>query len=375
MAPVARPHQVLFDAGPLAGATEFGAPLRIIRADAAEEVAAAFQAMEDAKAQGHWLAGYASYELGYAFSSKLRPLMPENREVPLVHFGVFEHPVAAQIPPHSAASPLTPPVAMWDEDQYTKAFAQVKDFISAGDIYQANLTFPLQTRYSGTPMELYRHLCAKQPVPYGAFVDLGGPAVLSRSPELFFAIDNEGRIEANPMKGTAARGATPQQDAAQIDWLRSSKKNRAENLMIVDLMRNDISKMAEIGSVKVPDLFEIETYVTLHQMTSRVVAQLLPNLTLHDIFAALFPCGSITGAPKIRAMQIIRSLEENPRGAYCGAIGWIAPDGAMQFNVAIRTLTCFDDGTARLNVGGGVVYDSEAADEYREALLKSAFVR
>ena len=175
------------------------------------------------------------------------------------------------------------------------------------------------------------------------------------------------------MKGTAARGDTPQKDAAQKAWLHGSEKNRAENLMIVDLLRNDVSKLAQIGSVKAPRLFEIETYATLHQMTSLVVAQLAPDVTIRDIFEALFPCGSITGAPKIRAMQVIRSLESAARGAYCGAVGWIDPSGAMQFNVAIRTIVCDDDGRAALNVGGGVVYDSVAADEYAEALLKSSY--
>ena len=213
----------------------------------------------------------------------------------------------------------------------------------------------------------------KQSVPYGAFVDLGGPTLLSRSPELFFAIDEFGRIETRPMKGTAARRTTPEEDVAQIEWLQNSEKNQAENLMIVDLMRNDMSKLSEVGSVKVPDLFKVETYATLHQLTSRIVAQLLPDITLFDIFEALFPCGSITGAPKIRAMQILRSLEDDARGAYCGAIGWIAPTGEMQFNVAIRTVVCHDDGTAGLNVGGGVVYDSTSEDEYAEALLKSRY--
>lgn len=329
--------------------------------------------MEEAKAQGHWLAGYASYELGYVFSHKLNNLMPVNRTVPLLCFGVFDAPSLAQFNQPQDPAKLGCMEPLWDRAQYTAAFSKVQKLISAGDIYQANLTFPLTAQYAETPLAHYLDLCTKQPVPHGAFVDLGGPVLLSRSPELFFTIDENGRFEAKPMKGTAARGATPQEDAAQITWLRNSEKNQAENLMIVDLMRNDVSKLAEIGSVKVPDLFEVETYVTLHQLTSRIVAQLLSNITLHDVFEALFPCGSITGAPKIRAMQVIRSLESEARGAYCGSIGWIAPNGSMQFNVAIRTVVCNKDGTATLNVGGGIVYDSKADDEYAEAILKSRY--
>ncbi len=366
-------RKVIFDNGPLSGPTLFADPIQIIRATSPHEVDAAFAAIERAKAQGYWLAGYASYELGYMFSHKLDPLMPDDRPVPLLCFGVFDTPRPTKAGRDALEAKLTGLTPLWDEAQYAVAFAKVQKLIAQGDIYQANLTFPLKARYSGTPLALYQSLQAKQPVPYGTFVDLGGPAILSRSPELFFSVDETGHFQTRPMKGTVARGDTPQNDAAQKAWLHGSEKNRAENLMIVDLLRNDVSKLAQIGSVKVPKLFDIETYVTLHQMTSLVVAQLLPDLTVRDIFDALFPCGSITGAPKIRAMQIIQSLEREARGAYCGAIGWIDPNGAMQFNVAIRTVVCRDDGSATLNVGGGVVYDSNAKEEYAEALLKSSY--
>jgi para-aminobenzoate synthetase component 1 len=367
------PHQVIFDTGPLQGGTTFTAPHRIIRADVPAEVPGAFAAMEQAKAEGFWLAGYASYELGYVFSHKLSDLIPSDRRTPLLHFGVFDAPIASQTLQEHEPATLTKPEPIWDQARYSAAFVQLKDYIAAGDIYQANLTFPLIASYVGAPLALYQKLREKQPVPHGAFVDLGGQVLLSRSPELFFAVNRTGQIETKPMKGTAARGLTPAEDAANIEWLRASEKNQAENLMIVDLMRNDISKLAEVGSVKVPDLFSVETYATLHQMTSRIVAQLLPGITLHDIFGALFPCGSITGAPKIRAMQIIRSLETQARDAYCGSIGWIAPDNTMQFNVAIRTLACHANGVVDLNVGGGVVHDSTAKDEYAEAIMKSRY--
>jgi len=366
-------QRVHFDNGPQSEGLTFAAPSCIIRADTPEEVGPALRKLEQAQAEGHWLAGAASYELGYMFSNKLHVLMPANRDVPLLQFGVFEAPqVGKQIAGDEAT--LSTPVPVWSLTDYTAAFDRVKNYIGAGDIYQANLTFPLHCKRTGSLDALYAALQAKQSVPHGALVDLGGPALLSRSPELFFRIDAERNIKARPMKGTAPRGATPEEDAALVTWLKTSEKNRAENLMIVDLLRNDMSRISEIGSVKVPRLFAIETYATLHQMTSSIRSTLREGTTLTDIFAALFPCGSITGAPKIRAMQIIHELESAPRGAYCGAIGWIAPNGAMSFNVAIRTLTCFENGDVRLNVGGGVVYDSDAAGEYEEALLKGRYV-
>jgi para-aminobenzoate synthetase component 1 len=190
---------------------------------------------------------------------------------------------------------------------------------------------------------------------------------------LFYRVDVDGVISTRPMKGTVPRGKTEAEDAELIAFLGSDEKNRAENLMIVDLLRNDISRVAELGSVKVPELFTVESYATVHQMTSLVQAQMREGVSIGEMFTALFPCGSITGAPKIRAMEVINDLEEAPRDIYCGSIGWIAPDGASAFNVAIRTLSLDADGTARLNVGGGVVYDSTAPSEYEEALWKARY--
>ena len=365
-------QRVHFDNGPHGGGLTFAAPSCVIRADTPEEVGPALREMEQAQAEGHWLAGAVSYELGYMFSNKLRHMMPATRNVPLLQFGVFKAPkIGKQIAGGEAT--LSTPIPAWSLADYTAAFDRVKSYIGAGDIYQANLTFPLHCKRTGSLDALYAALQAKQSVPHGALVDLGGPALLSRSPELFFSIDAQRNIKARPMKGTAPRGATPQEDAALVTWLQTSEKNRAENLMIVDLLRNDMSRISEVGSVKVPNLFAIETYATLHQMTSSIRSTLREGTSLTDIFTALFPCGSITGAPKIRAMQIIHELENAPRGVYCGAIGWIAPHGAMSFSVAIRTLTCFENGDVRLNVGGGVVYDSDAAGEYEEALLKGKY--
>lgn len=370
--------QVIFDRGPLSSGTLFAAPLEVIRADGPGDLPAAFEALERARASGLWLAGYASYELGYMMVDRLRALLPLVRETPLLQFGVFDAPsaftadrTAALVPAaHINLSSFTP---AWDIARYRAAFDQVHAYIGAGDVYQVNLTFPLFARVTGAAIGLYLALAARQPVAHGAFVDLGGPILLSRSPEQFFRIDETGRIETRPMKGTAPRGRDAAEDADRRDWLAADPKNRAENLMIVDLLRNDLARIAEVGSVRVPELFQVETFATVHQMTSRVGAQLRPGLSLSDLFMALFPCGSITGAPKIRAMEIIRALEPAPREAYCGAIGWIAPTGAMEFNVAIRTLVLPGDGTARLNVGGGVVHDSTAEAEYEEALWKTRF--
>lgn len=366
--------KILFDEGPLGGGTLFDAPLRLIRADAPDQVPEALDQISRAQAAGHWLAGYFSYELGYCLTDRLAPLLPAGRRVPLILMGVFDgcRAPAAEVP---APAFLSPPCPAWDAARYGAAFDRVRDYIAAGDCYQINLTFPQTLRATGTPDALYAALRRAQPVRHGALVDLGGPVILSRSPELFFAVDADGMIETRPMKGTVARGPTPESDSAARDWLGASEKNRAENLMIVDLLRNDLSRISRVGSVRVPRLFEVESYATVHQMTSTVRAQLLPGIDLPAILRALFPCGSVTGAPKIRAMEIIRELEPAPRDAYCGAIGWVAPDGRMSFNVAIRTLTLHDDGVAVLNVGGGVVHDSTASAEYAEALLKAGFAR
>ncbi|MEP3347242.1 MAG: aminodeoxychorismate synthase component I [Litoreibacter sp.] len=364
--------RVRFDRGPLGTGTAFKNARRVITATSPDEVPQAFVDLQDAQGQGHWLAGFASYELGYLMSRKLVGLLPEVRQLPLLQFGVFDDPVAVE-PLKGGRAELTSPLPMWSRDRYARAFEVVHEYIKAGDVYQANLTFPMQAQLTGTPEALYAALCARQSVPYGALVQLGGPALLSRSPELFFSLSAKGKLTARPMKGTAPRGHTSAEDDALRDALATSEKNRAENLMIVDLLRNDLSRISQIGSVRVPELFQVERYATLHQMTSRITAQINDGTSIAELFRALFPCGSITGAPKIRAMEILRDLEAGPRDGYCGAIGWIAPDGAMEFNVAIRTLMCGEDGSVSMNVGGGVVYDSTAEDEYDEALLKAKF--
>jgi para-aminobenzoate synthetase component I len=356
--------------------TLFERPSEIIVSNDAGEFFAALDAAQAAHESGKWLAGYFSYEAGYLLEPKLRPLLPNGRRAPLVCLGVFDGPSDRDLPPFREAvtnGPIFDARAAWSFEDYEKRFARLHGHLRAGDCYQGNLTFPVHAGWTGDPLSAFDALTARQPVRYGALVSLGDPVILSRSPELFFEIDAVRMIETHPMKGTAPRGGTAEEDARLKDFLRNDEKNQAENRMIVDLLRNDISLISEVGTLEVPELFRIETYPTVHQMVSRVRAKLLPGLAIADIFAALFPCGSITGAPKIRAMEILRDLEGVPRDVYCGAIGWIAPGGRMRFSVAIRTISLFSGGEALYNVGGGVVFDSTAQAEYAECLLKAKF--
>ena len=357
----------------------FANPAEIIVARTRAEFLAALAGMEEAGAAGKWLAGYMAYEAGYLFEEKLSALAVEDRQTPLLCFGVFDAP---QPDDHPLAQPaqrleneefLTAPKAAWDFPTYKERFDRLHWHLRQGNCYQANLTMPIAARWSGEPRAAFWSLIERQPVKYGALVDLGGPVILSRSPELFFRTDSNGWIETHPMKGTAKRGASAAEDAEIVEAMRHAIQTQAENRRIVDLRRNDISRITRVGTLDVPKLFDIETYPTVHQMVSHVQARLLPGLSISDIFAALFPCGSVTGAPKISAMQILHELEGTPRDAYCGAIGMISPDGAMRFSVAIRTLSLFEGGKAIFNVGGGIVFDSTAEAEYEECLLKARF--
>ncbi|TWI35855.1 aminodeoxychorismate synthase component I [Paracoccus sulfuroxidans] len=362
--------------GPLGEPVRFGTPRALVTAERVEEVLPALARLEQARRDGAWVAGVIAYEAGFAFEPRLAPLTP-RMDQPLLAFGIYDSPPEpAQMPPPGKAA-LEPIRPLISKDDYQAAFARTQDYIAAGDCYQINLTFPLETRLTeGTPLELYGALAARQPVGFGAFVDLGvGPVIVSRSPELFVRLDAHGAIETRPMKGTAPRDPDPKRDAELAAALSRSEKDRAENLMIVDLLRNDIARISTVGSVRVPELFAVDSFATVHQMSSRVVGQLAEPANLPDLMRALFPCGSITGAPKIRAMQIIHEVEPFARGIYCGSIGWMAPDGAAAFSVAIRTLAIWDDGRVRLNVGGGVVQDSTAAGEWEEALWKARYVQ
>lgn len=372
---------ILLEHGPGGRPALFSAPRAVIAAWAPGEVAPALERAEAARAGGAWIAGYVAYEAGYALEPRLRRLMPRRRPGPLVLFGVHDAPGDAGPALEAAAeagraTAMTAPEPALGRRAYGRAAGRVFDWIAAGDCYQVNLTFPMRARLvSGSPLGLYGALRRTGAVGHGAYVDLGvGPVVVSRSPELFFRIGPGGRIATRPMKGTRPRGATAAEDAAIVAELAGAAKDRAENLMIVDLLRNDIARLAKVGSVKVPALYAIETYATVHQMTSTVEGVLEGRPGLAGLMAALFPCGSVTGAPKIRAMEIIRAVEKAPRGGYCGAVGWMGPDGAADFSVAIRTLSVTGDEIV-MNVGGGLTHGSTVQGEWEEALWKARFVK
>ncbi|WP_371823245.1 aminodeoxychorismate synthase component I [Paracoccus sp. Z118] len=360
--------------GPEGGPVLFRNRRERVTACAPHEVVPALERLEAARRAGKWIAGWIAYEAGYALEDRLLPLIPAGTG-PLLAFGVFDAPDAPDgfAPPEEEIrlSPLRPLISRGD---YGAAFACTQAYIGAGDCYQVNLTFPLESRLErGSPAGLYHALRRLQPVGFGGFADLGGPVVVSRSPELFVRLDAKGMIETRPMKGTAPRDPDPAHDAELAAALAASEKNQAENLMIVDLLRSDIGRISRIGSVRVPELFAVDSFATVHQMSSRVTGQLAAPASLPALMRALFPCGSVTGAPKIRAMEIIREIEPFPRGVYCGTLGWMAPDGSGCFSVAIRTLSVWPDGRVTLNVGGGVVQDSTAESEWEEALWKARF--
>ncbi len=356
----------------------FENPDELIVAHTPDELFAAFEKLENARKCGKWSAGYLSYEAGFCFEEKLKDKIPPNRGLPLLCFGIFNSP-SDTFYPHTKpvenqCDQISEFVPAWDYDFYRKQFSTLQTHIACGDCYQGNLTFPIDGQWRGYPANILDFLTQRQPVRYGAFCSLGEPLIVSRSPELFFKVNRDGWIETHPMKGTAPRQPLPQDDLDEIEKLKSQSKTLAENVMIVDLLRNDISRIIRPETLAVPKLFEVETYPSVHQMISCVSGKLLDGVRVGDIFEALFPCGSITGAPKLRAMEILHELETVPRGIYCGAIGYIGPGQQMLFNVAIRTLVLFADGRARLNVGGGIIWDSDATAEYEEALMKAKFV-
>jgi para-aminobenzoate synthetase/4-amino-4-deoxychorismate lyase len=360
----------------------FTDPVEIIAAATPEDVPDALARLEGAQKQGLHAAGFFSYELGYVLEPKLQNLMPPRRNVPLIWLGLYRAPqemtpaeVEHWLATHtrSGSYHFTDVSLAWNEAEYLERFSEVQEKIRAGDIYQLNLTFKARFRLSGSPLTFFLDLRQKQRVAYGGIVDTGEVTVLSASPEVF--IEQDGRtISTRPMKGTAPRAGTLEADAEAKRQLAADVKQRAENLMIVDLMRNDIGRISEIGSVHVTDLFTVETYQTLHQLTSGVTATLQPGIGMPELLRGIFPPGSITGAPKIRAMELIAALESEPRGVYCGAIGHISPDGRTLLNVAIRTAVVFRDAAGEMGIGSGVVFDSQGEREYAECLLKMKFL-
>lgn len=340
------------------------------------EVAGVLEAVEWAAERGEHAVGFVAYEAAPGLNPDL-PGRPEATDLPLAWFARFQERlpcVAGEGLPDAAEDEISLAPRL-DEERYCATIRRIRELIAAGDCYQTNFTFPLAGRFKGDALGLYRRICQGQQAPFSALLDTGRHLLISASPELFFAV-RDGVVTTRPMKGTATRGRWPAEDREAAQRLRESAKERAENLMIVDLLRSDLGIVAETGSVEVASLFDVESYPTVHQMTSTVTARLRPGTGLTDIFRALFPCGSVTGAPKRRAMEIIRDLEETPRGPYCGAIGYVSPGGEALFSVAIRTLLLDRErGGLTMGVGSGITWDAAPMAEYRECLAKGEFLR
>jgi para-aminobenzoate synthetase / 4-amino-4-deoxychorismate lyase len=350
----------------------FDFPIRTYSANQLEEVVPLLATVEAAARSGCWVALMLSYESAPAFDSALKT--QPSGFLPLAWAAVFDEP--SPIKPDLDAA--TYELIGWEPritpSQYIQAISKIRELITRGDTYQVNYTFPLLATFTGDPKSWYGDLCLAQGAEYCAYFDLGRFKILSLSPELFFERTGDS-VRTKPMKGTIHRGRWPTEDEELAQMLAESPKDRAENVMIVDLLRNDLGKVSLPGSVQVSKLFEIERFETLWQMTSTVESTLQTGIGFGELIAALFPCGSITGAPKIRTMEIICALEPFPRGIYTGTIGFIRPGGDCVFNVAIRTVVLDSDtGAATFGVGGGITIDSTAELEYDECLLKSSFL-
>jgi para-aminobenzoate synthetase/4-amino-4-deoxychorismate lyase len=355
---------------------EFSDPVEVVAAHRAGEVRESLRHVEDeVRRHGLSAAGFLAYEAAPAFDPAMRTRPAQ--ELPLMWFGLYKGARTFSLPSDDSF-PLEsldwqPTVT---RQEYGDAVRDIRARIAAGLTYQVNYTYRLHSPFPGDPWRYFLSLAGNSRSGYPAYLDLGRWAVCSASPELFFQLRN-GVFESRPMKGTAPRGGTLKEDDEQARWLRESEKNRAENLMIVDMIRNDVGRVAEIGSVAVPRLFDVERFPTVLQMTSTVTARVRASFC--DIMSALFPCASITGAPKVSTMGIIAELEKTPRGVYCGSIGFLSPDGdgvRAQFNVAIRTVTV-DRGAAQAEygVGGGILWESDPEEEYRECEVKTKVLR
>lgn len=365
----------------------FGEPERILQAHASEDVPAVLEAVQQAAEQGLWCVGWLAYEAAAAFDrAYAQAVHAAAAGQPLAWFGLYRAPLAG----HMQTRPVQAAAVHWQtalsRAQFDAHVARIHAAIAAGDCYQINYTAPLSAELAPTQepdasalaQALFARLQQAQPGGYAALVDCGDMQVLSLSPELFFDWDGE-RILTRPMKGTAARGKTPEADARAAQTMRESAKERAENVMIVDLLRNDLSRIAVPHSVKVPQLFQVQALPAVWQMTSDVVARTRSDVRLVDVFGALFPCGSITGAPKRQAMRLIRELEPEPRGVYCGALGVVRPGAESgrihaTFNVPIRTVV-LRNGRLSCGIGSGITASANAADEWMEWQHKQTFLK
>ena len=347
----------------------FQNPDEIIKADSVDQVVPKLQLVNDLVAKHQmYAAGFISYETSTAFDSVLETHSPGS--FPLLWFGLYKKPEIIELPkptlPTEYQLNWKPSVS---EAEYHQTISKIKEYIALGETYQVNYTLRLNAPFNGDSWELFLKLVQAQNADYGAYIDIDNFAICSASPELFFDLDGN-YLTSRPMKGTAARGLTLATDHDIANQLHFSEKNRAENVMIVDMIRNDMGKVANINTVKVPHLFNVEKYPTVWQMTSTVTAKTTASLS--EIIEALFPCASITGAPKARTMQIIQKLENTPRRIYTGCIGFISPQRQAQFNVAIRTvLIDKENSQAEYGVGGGIVWDSVSSDEYQECQIKA----
>jgi para-aminobenzoate synthetase/4-amino-4-deoxychorismate lyase len=375
---------VLFDDARPSGASPrlYREPDRVIVAQELAEILPALEQVRAGLRAGKHAAGYLAYEAGYAFDPKLHASARKCRG-PLLHFGLFsgfETPDLSTLLPSPDGAFVGGPKPRISRSDYMVAVEKVREHLFAGDYYQANLTFGCDIAVSGDPLAVYARLRRSAQAGWGGVLKHDGIAIISLSPEQFFTI-RDGVIEARPMKGTAPRRPDPDADLAEAAMLAADEKQRAENLMIVDLMRNDLAKVSVAGSVDVPELFAVETYPTLHQLVSRICSRLRVGCDAVDVLCTIFPCGSVTGAPKVAAIDALTRLEPEPRGAYTGSMGWIEPHrygdpGDAAFNVLIRTLEWHGGSTkARLGLGSGLVVDSEPGNEWVECLLKGDFVR
>jgi para-aminobenzoate synthetase / 4-amino-4-deoxychorismate lyase len=369
-----RQPYVHFDFPPEPGAEicpiSFRCPVAVAAAYHIDAVLPTLRRVQEAVDGGLYAAGYVAYEAAPAFDAAME--VPPASPLPLVWFGLFAAPVACERAEGNGEFVLSAWEPAIAEARYTDDITAIRAGIADGDFYQVNHTLRLRARFSGDDVAWYHRLRRSQRAAFSAYLDLGRYRILSVSPELFFRRDGDGIVTC-PMKGTMPRGRWAEEDSARAQALATSEKDRAENIMIVDLLRNDLGRIACIGSVQAGPLFTVERYPTLLQMTSTVEATLPPHTTLADLFTALFPCGSVTGAPKISAMRRIAALETEPRQVYCGAIGYLVPGGPTVFNVAIRTvLLDTEAGTAEYGVGSGITWDSTAAGEYEESQLKAA---
>lgn len=360
----------------------FSSPERLISCRQPSDVRGCLDLLEGAVSQGRFVAGFLAYEAGYGLQPKLARLAPRTSGEHALWFGVFESQrelrgpeVAAWLAERAGREPASVSALRFDRDraQYGSDFSRIQQHLRAGDSYQVCQSLRAHFDVRGSAAALFARLRAAQLTQYSALIDTGEYSIVSLSPELFFR-KRQGQVELKPMKGTSASGKDAAEDAAIADAMRSDPKTRAENVMIVDLLRNDVGRLAKPGSVRVPELFAVERFDSVLQMTSTITAEVEPSLGIAALMQALFPSGSVTGAPKVRTMQIIHELEPSARGIFCGSIGYATPENDACFNVAIRSLFVDRQGHGVLGVGSGIVVDSQSDAELDECLLKARFV-